>query len=413
MRKKLKGVIFGIDNVIAVEGPVQKDLRQEINRLIRFLRSRDLTPVVLANRGWTRGNSDQREELRTVLKREWGDFPCYIANQNGIPHKPRKAATQYVLAEQGWDSTEVVYVGSTDADMRTAVNGQILFLNVTWYGKKTEYGIEFSSPKDIARFIDIFCLREHLWHFCITHEDLEYYALGPYSTYRTDFATYSRDAKAAAKWGGGHPEFWTKYLWSTLYFSELHKRLNYITVYPGHEAGSGNVIMEQPMHAFANCFRIKFLPNLIERHTTATKSAFARSKGEEINHLNQLNTIKINRYPSWAPGKQYKSSPLKQGKTVLIVDDFCTNGYSLEAARMFVEQTSAKAICLSWLKTINSDYLQLVGVPNLRPFDQNSITEIDSIKRHSYNEHIVDPLAPGELNNKLSEYDNWDWPFGL
>jgi len=415
MSKKLRGVILGIDGVLAVSGSRNQEIYKEMKRLVRFMLSKGLQPVVLANRDWSVTKGDGTViRLEDEIRSRWFDFPWFVMNRMGLPHKPSSDSINYVLNQMGWDPTETVYVGNTDDDMRTAVNGNVLFLNGTWFGKRTDYGFEFSSPRDIARFIDIFCLREHLWHFCINEQGLEYYALAPYSTYKQEFAAYSTDAKQAAKWGAGHPDFWTKYLFSTIYFSELHKRIDYVAVYPGHEAGFGNPIMEEPTLAFTKCFRKSYLRDLVVRHTPSRKSSFARVAGQPIDHLNQLNTLVLTRYPLRGTGdKRYVRSPLTDGKTVLIVDDICTNGYSLEAARSFLEQTGVRVICLSWLKTINTNYQKLEQVAPFSPFEASHFNQIPPIRSFPYHNFVVDPYAPEEIDQKLSSYDNWNWPDGI
>jgi hypothetical protein len=46
-----------------------------------------------------------------------------------------------------WDSLETLYIGSTDDDMRTAVNGELLFLRATWWANATDYGLNFQRLK--------------------------------------------------------------------------------------------------------------------------------------------------------------------------------------------------------------------------------------------------------------------------
>lgn len=416
MSKTLRGIIMGIDGVLAVSGKRDNTIYAEMGRLIKFIFSKGLTPVILANRDWSVKNTEDGTEIRLedVITAEWGKFPWFVTNVLGIPHKPSSDSINYVLNKMGWDPTETLYIGNTDDDMRTAVNGNILFINATWFGKRTEYGFEFTSPKDVARFIDIFGLRRHLWHYTIRTDDLEYYALAPYSTMKPEFSAYSTDAKYAAKWGAGHPDFWTKYLFSTIYFSELHKEIDYVTVYPGHQAGYGNPVMEDPTLTFTKCFRKTFLRDLIIRHTASRKSSSARNAGERINHLNQLNTIKLNISPLRSTGdKRYVHFPLTAQKTILVVDDICTNGYSLEAARRYFRQIGCRVICMSWLKTINSNYYMLNDYPRFNPFQANTFAQIGNIYEFAYQRYIVDPYAPDEIDQKLASYSNWDWPNGI
>jgi len=406
MIKRLKGVIFSINNVLAPADSENHIYLPEIIKLLKFLLHKGLQPVVLANR------PTPMEEL---LKRAVGEFPWFIAVRDRTPPKPKPEAMQYVLSKMCWDSTEAVYIGSKHNDMLTALHQKVLFLNATWYRTDTDYGIQFKSPKDVGRFIDIFCLRNSLWHYRICDGDFEYYSLGPFSTYKPEFAVYSQDAKKSAKFGAGHTDFWTKYLWSTIYFSELHKRINFVAPYPGHNSSNistASNVIEEPMLAFTKCFRIEYLRDLIIRHTTSKKSQTARQNQERIDHFNQLNTIYLNPNPLKGSGKdRYKSSPL-ENKTVLVVDDFSTQGYSLEAARIYLKQAKANIICLSWLKTINTNYERSINLqPNqFNPYKPNIFSSDIETSSYPYRDYILDQYAPEEIDLRLATYDNWDFP---
>lgn len=414
MTKKLKGVIFSIGNVFSSTRWNQQTFTETI-QLLKFIQSKGLQPVVLANRPQTICG----QNVETVITQQVGQFPWFMAIRDNLPKKPRAEAMKHVLKEMGWDATEAVYVGNRDDDMRTALNGRVLFLNALWYGQNTEYGIKVETPLDVGRFIDIFCLRDSFWHYQIKDDSLEYYSLGTFSTYKPDLAVYSEDARGTAKtFGAGHPDFWTKYIWSTIYFSELYKAIDFVAPYPGHKASTVSVasnVIEEPMLAFTKCFRITYLRDLIVRHTKAQKSQSARIQGISLDHNNQLSTIHINSQPLRANGKKvYKNSPIKN-KTVLVVDDICTKGYSLEAARIYLESAGARVVCLSWLKTINTDY-----VKNITPYDSAIDPYVPNMewsrpesKLIPYRRHITDSGAGSELSAKLAQYQKWKWPEDL
>lgn len=413
MSKKLKGVIFSIGNVLSSPSWNQQTF-SEIILLLKFIKSKGLQPVVLANRPQTVGG----KSVESIITQQVGSFQWFMTIRDKLPKKPKADAIKHVLDEMGWDAAEAMYVGNTDDDMRTALNGGVLFLNACWYGKNTEYGIEVEMPLDVGRFIDIFCLRDSLWHYQICDESLEYYSLGTFSTFKPELKVYSQDAKNSAKFGAGHPDFWTKYLWSTLYFSELYKRVNFVAPYPGHKSSSISIasnVIEEPMLAFTKCFRITYLRDLIVRHTTSQKSQTARTSGIEVDHNNQLLTINLNTHPLKGSGTDtYKKSPIK-GKTVLVVDDICTQGFSLEAARVYLEKAGAKVICLSWLKTINTEYTKntTIYTSEIDPYTQNQELPETQSKRFPYRHHIADISSGGELSTKLSAYKSWAWPDGL
>lgn len=406
---KLKGVILSIEDVLVRQGEGEPKTFRQVTKLIRYLQSREIELVVMTNRQWTVDN--RARSLVDALKEVWGEFTYLCrATDSSIPAKPRAEAVEYVLNRMSWNRNEVLYIGASENDMQTAVNGNLLFLRATWYANKTDYGFEFDSPKDIARFIDTFCLREHLWCHEVKDGSFEYYALAPFSTMKPEYTLYSQDARDAAKHGLGHPDFWVGAIVSSLYFSGIYQRINYIAVYPGHKAGSGNAVMNDAMAIFGKCFRKNYLPDLILRHTTAQKSQTARNNGIALDHLNQLNTISLNKAPQKTATARYKNPPLGKGKTVLVIDDICTRGYSLEAARTFIEQTGSNAILVSWLKTINTDIVQLAPFNKFDPYKKTEFRNHVAAKVHSYRDNLVDHMAPGELDEIFKSYKDWQWP---
>jgi phosphoglycolate phosphatase-like HAD superfamily hydrolase len=114
MSKKLKGVIFSINNVLTPKTGQHPAIYSEIERLLKFLRLKSLQPIVLANR--------PNEALERQLKTCVGEFPWFICFRDGLPAKQTKEATTHVLSKMGWDATEAVYIGNTPDDMRTARN---------------------------------------------------------------------------------------------------------------------------------------------------------------------------------------------------------------------------------------------------------------------------------------------------
>ncbi|EPO2189901.1 phosphoribosyl transferase [Escherichia coli] len=406
---KIKGVILSVEDILVPKGKIDSEIFAEVDKLIRYFRTKKIEFVVFTNRGWVVG--DERTPLEDVLQKHWGEFKYLCrAKDKSIPGKPTADATKYVLDLMGWESTETLYIGASINDMQTAVNGELLFLRATWWADKTDYGFEFSTPKDIARFIDTFCLREHLWCHEIHDGDFNFYALAPFSTMKEEYTLYSEDARAAAKHGLGHPEFWTSALISSLYFSGIHKMINYVSVYPGHKQGYGNNIMDEAISIFGKCFRKTYIPDLILRHTTSKKSQKARNEGVAIDHCNQLNTICLNSQPHRNPRTTYKKPPLGPGKTVLLIDDITTRGYSFESARAYVQRTGAKVILVSWLKTINTDISTLGELHDFNPYQANHFENVPLGKSHSYRANIVDILAPAELTRLFSAYQQWDWP---
>jgi len=411
---KLKAVIFGVTDVLAQQGNVDEKIFRKTGRLMKFLDQNNIKVVTVGNSKWTFTGADgEKHSYHEAISDEWGvDIKAYIRDENGFPAKQSAAALQVIRDENGWQANETLYIGNSVADMRSAVNGNTLFLNATWYGENTEYGFKLATPKQVARFIDVFCLREHWWFFAIEEADLSVYSLAPFTTYTGPAEKhYSQNFISTVKHELGEEEdvqFWAKYLCTSLYFSGVYEDVSYITRYPGHRQGSFPAVLSEPMSIFAKCFRGKYLPDLIVRHTQAMESKKNRDK---VCFDEQLNTIHLNEKPEKSPGNTFAKSPLSNKKTVLVLDDIITEGYSLEAARAYIEATGANVICVSLLKTLNRDYHQA------EPLDFQGMqyapckfNNVGHSKTFGYHRHITDRDAPTDLSNRLKHYKDWSWP---
>ena len=417
---KLKGVIFGAQDVF-FDSQTQKFGAEKISEmgcLLKFLYSRGVALVGVTNHTWTvtERATGKRASLQARLEQEWGvPFRWFNYGQAGFPPKQTTAALESVRRTMGWCPNETLYVGNSDADMRSAVNGGTLFLNALWYRDSNRYGFRFTHPRDIARFVDVFCLREHFWYFQIEDGDFKVYCLAPYSTRAVmEYKGYSESLIETVKKKLGDVEdveFWAKYLCTSMYFSGVYGPVDYIAPYPGHLKGAPvHHVLQEPLAAFAKCFRGKFLPDLVIRHTTAPESKKDRAAAS---HLNQLNTIVLNEHPQKFEAKPFVKFPLAPTKTVCILDDLLTDGYSFEAARAFIARTGANVVCVAFLKAMNHDYKRL-GKLNLglgAPLAPAKISDSPAIqKTYGYRDHIIDLDAATDLAKRLDRYHDWRWP---
>jgi hypothetical protein len=341
-------------------------------------------------------------------------MPWYIAANGDMPFKPSPKAMKHVLDKHGWQPHQAIYVGNTQDDMLTAVNGKLLFLNAVWHGEANPYGYHFDSPLDVARFIDCFCLGIDDWFWKVESGDLRVYALAPFSTKLPHYAgaqQYSAHARETAKHLGGDATFWGRLLAGSVYLSGLGNEIHYIAPYPGHSTKSAHPVISEALTILAKSLRKKYLPDLIVRHTTAPKSQAARMQGKAVDPLDQLNTICLKSRPTKnEKGDVYVNPPLKRGKSILVVDDFCTEGNAFETARAYVENTGAKAICLAWLKTPNRDYHAFSQRPTLRPYEANKIGSAPQRTTYQFSQCIGNQGAMADLERVFARYYNWNWP---
>lgn len=417
---KLKGVIFGVENVLMPKGELSPHAGtlHEICRLVQFLRCKDVESVVMTNKPWVLRDTQTNKTtpLQDAIESRWGvRLNWYQCAKDGVPAKQSAESISYVREDMGWAENETLFIGNSEVDMQAAVNGKILLLNAEWYEKNMEYGFGFQNPKEVARFIDTFCFRDHLWYFKIEEPPLYVYSLAPLGSFYVETKYYSEDFLRNVKNEFGQDQdFWAKFLCTSMYFSGIYKDVNYITSYPKHAAGEYPEVLVKAMDTFAKCFRARYLRDLVVRHSTAIKSQFHRST---VDHANQLNTICLNPRPHRLvqdKPKQYASFPIKRGSTVLVIDDVCTKGMSFEAARSYLTEAGAEVICVSFLKALSHNYEALGSVPFPKGvFAKNSGCSPQIRKIYDWRVHVVDSEAPTELTERLKKYQSWDWPNGL
>jgi hypothetical protein len=226
------------------------------------------------------------------------------------------------------------------------------------------------------------------------------------------YAAFGGDARAFAKHGAGHPDFWFQFTVSSLYFSGLLDGVQYICSFPSHdpanaltdERGIGDALMR-----LGQCFQISYYEDLLVRHAIAQKNQPIRAPQRTF--ANQLQTIRVNRRPTRNRCGQPNRTDLSlRGRVVLIVDDFCTSGRSVEAARAYIQAAGGIVRIYAWLKTINTPYQEMTAVHGLRPYGPNlALGEPPSVA-HSYEDGILDGQAPREIDIIFNTYTGWSWP---
>jgi len=176
----LKAVIFSLRNVLALKGANDRSVLKDTIKLLKFLKQRGVEPVFLSNHHWTI-NIDGKGAMsfKDFLEKQIGSVRYFVGGSQGVPRKPTAAVTEFIREVEGWKTNEVIYVGNSENDMRTAKNGKLLFLNAMWHGEATQYGFQFSSAGDVARFIDCVCLGLDDWYWKIEQDPLRVYAMAP------------------------------------------------------------------------------------------------------------------------------------------------------------------------------------------------------------------------------------------
>ncbi len=405
----LKLILMSPDGTVGADGKARKDI---VHDLCTFISRMDARGVQVAI--WSRHHlALDKEPLEAYLTRESkAQVRHFRAGTPEYPTRQRAGSVNPILTELDVARHETLLVGSQDPDMQAGVNNQLLLVRPAWYGTEMSYGFPVESIDELARFCEIFALRQHPIYWSIDEDALQVRSMGPFSTILNDFAEFGSSARATAKESRGDPEFWFFAVVSALYFSGLVHQVDYICPFPGHNpsaTGGIRAVLDDVMSRFAKCFRKTYFPNLIVRHAMSRKSQYLRA--DQKTFANQINTIHLNRLPRSYDKAEPRKTPLSlRGKRVLIVDDFITNGRSLDSARAFVEAGGGTTVLFSWLKTINTSFEHMCPDPPLNPYQLCAISEEPPTRSYGYLKHIVSSRAPREINQILDAYREWTWP---
>src|SRR3954447_945045 len=122
---RLKGVIFGVENVLGRQGTANWDegVLAETGRLIGFLKARGIEAAVISNRNWsvTSHDTGQKLPLQEVLEERWGMRLHWFTGGVDVNYKQRGDALAGLLRKLGWQPNEAFFVGNSDVDMQSAI----------------------------------------------------------------------------------------------------------------------------------------------------------------------------------------------------------------------------------------------------------------------------------------------------
>jgi hypothetical protein len=409
----LKAVLIGPRGTVYKDGRAQTNLLEDLVVFIRHMSGLGVRVGLWSRHSITYRQQGQPEPVENFLTRRTGmTVPFYRAGTADLPIRRRGGSVTPILQRLGVQPHETILVGNDDEDMYAGVNNGLLLVRPEWYPGEHEYGFKVSSISELTRFCELFGLRQHPIFWSVDDGNVHVRSMGPFSTTANpDFAMFSSDARAAAKYNAGERQFWFLMILSSLYFSGLMHQVDFVAAFPGHDPHSISEVrkgLDALLTTLGKCFRKDYLPNLIVRHQVAIKSQTATP--DQKTFCNQLNTLHLNRRARHYDREPPKSDIRLTGKRVLVVDDFCTNGRSLDVARAYIEAAGGTAVLFSWLKTVNRGFLHMVSAPHLRPFEPNLTTTEPTAFEYRYQPHIVSADAPTEIRRAFTAYRRWKWP---
>jgi hypothetical protein len=365
----IRAVILDVEGTLLLQ-PGQP--QRGVSAMLRGMRDAGLSVAVAANKTeaemarWLRGS---RVDPDLVL------CPATVGQKKPSPEFVYKACSDF-----GIGINEIIYVGDSDrTDAITAANAKTLYLSAGWSGHQGKYGVPVKAPQSVIRFIRVFLLRQPVWYWSCGRQPGE----GPYVRTLIDGnGAGSRDTKNALLGllkdgrdttlpsGASFAGFVLHYLLTTLYLDGIYSTVDWWATYPGHAAGSAAPPVVQRFYEMASkLFRDAYRPQLLVRHTDAPKSAFLRAQGKPAPFSNQVTTVCLN------PEDRARL----RGKTVLVIDDFCTDGHAFEWSRELLMRAGAAGVVAVAIGRYGSTYEKrsLSSRHSLDPFGPSTLADSD------------------------------------
>lgn len=294
---------------------------------------------------------------------------------------------------------ELLYVGQTAMDWRTAINSGVLYLHALWSAQIPPgvTALASDSPGDVADFIDDFLTGKPIWSHRLDDGAWSLRSLlpagatlpstRPHSRFTLqDVFTYDRRIDVG---GDEARDLLMIMVLTSAYLEGLIPANPLICVYPGSRMGNVSRQLANYLDKAASLFHGYYREDLLVRGADAPDTSLervrARREGRSANVsiATQATTVHL--------GPQYKAK--LRGKTVVVFDDFTTHGNSLEWARILLEAAGAASIVMLTVGKYGDGHtrFELKDHVRLDPYTLNALTPDDF--RQSHLRPAFDPTA--------------------
>jgi Haloacid dehalogenase-like hydrolase len=242
---------------------------------------------------------------------------------------------------------EIVWLGDSNLDMRSAVNARILYFNAGWSQPNYPYGINLSAPALLPLYLSEFFVKPVSWYWEFNGTDGQgqrVIAKAMMDTRGAGISALQNDLVGVLK-GSRNPrigpmmlrDFVFLHFVGSLFGDSFYHEIDTWTAYPSSRRGV-NPALGTLVNLAAKLFRERYVEDLLVRHTVATDSGEARLRQEPVDFSNQSNTMQLN------PEHRQRI----RGQFVVVIDDFTTDGYSGECARLLLLKAgAAKVACIN------------------------------------------------------------------
>jgi len=322
---------MGINTVILdISGTTLKSdgtPQPKIPQLLKFLRDSEINIVFVTNQ-----SSERRKLIRSELPYDLLLSPIDVSyvkkpSPNYIDSAIYKLRTSY---------SKCIYVGDNDrTDAFCAANRKLLYFSAHWSNPRAKYGIKIQSPTTLLNYITSFLMKDEFWGWEYSGNDRNGFSIEAktlFDSHNSGLKTFAVDALKR-----NHQIYLRKFahhLIGSIYLSKIFHSIDIWSTYPSHNQGDSINKTLEGIIKVATQESHKLYLDLFIRHTTSKDSGKARYYGSSVDFENQISTVHLN--PKYADKIKNKS--------ILLIDDFITKGYSSECARNLLYRAGAKSV---------------------------------------------------------------------
>jgi hypothetical protein len=276
---------------------------------------------------------------------------------DGLYEAPRcgsKGSGNYVATfcgDFGFDRQHCLTVWDDFYGFKEGLNGRTLGFHAEWGGGFSKYGIRLERPDELLQYLDVFFRKTAPWFAQLDTAD----QIGRVVTVRALFdgngagsqtirnATIRtlKDRERTELYGASFSLFLLTHMLTSAYLDGLLTTARdqvFWQIYPGHDPSSAPPPVIQDSIEHLTLFRGKAAGKKsgLTRFVKATQSHAARiaNRRSVVTFNNQMSSIVL-----------VKGTNV-EGKRVFVIDDFTTEGYSLEAARQMFFGAGARSVDL-------------------------------------------------------------------
>ncbi|WP_331739920.1 hypothetical protein OG590_39345 (plasmid) [Streptomyces goshikiensis] len=353
-----------------------------IAELLRWLDERDVAWVLLTN---------DPMDAKSALAAAGLPEPALHLCRDDIPDKAKRgngAWLEAVADRLSLRTNQLILVGTSQFDWYTGIHAGVVHIHARWASRlgKPITSLISDEPADVIELLEHFLLHEPRWAFRLDDEDrafeirsmLPFNAQFPRGGGRTftvkDIFTYDKTVKVGDQ---DARDVLMLHLLCAAYLDGTLPGQSFFCVYPSSTPAKGSPQLAGFLQRAKVMTGSSYKEDLLERVAQAPDTSlerYRRSTGQSTGTLDisiaaQARTVRVN------PIFKKKIA----GRTVIVFDDFTTEGKSVEWARILLSEAGAArviALTIGKYPSGHTAYQLRTGI-SIDPFSTNDITAAD------------------------------------